>query len=391
MDGHPLIRTPNIGSGRLLLDGVQRVSQETYAEWTRRTRPQPGDLVLAREAPVGNVAPVPDDEPVCLGQRTVLIRPDAASVDSRYLLYLLLGDAVQGLLSSLSNGATVGHLNVADIRSLPLPELPPRAVQQKIASILSAYDDLIENNLRRIKILEEMAQSLYKEWFVGFRYPGHESVKMVDSSLGMIPAGWIARALTDVVDLDPTTPVDPGEARPYVPMSGLSTSSLLVEPAETRTGKAGSRFRNGDTLFARITPCLENGKTGLVQFLPFAEAVALGSTEFIVIRPARVSAEFVYLTARRDDLRDHAKASMSGASGRQRVDVRCFNEFLLAEPPSQVLRLFDDLVKPMFGLVRTLANANAELRQTRDLLLPKLISGEIDVSDLDIDVGEDAA
>ncbi len=199
--GIPSIRTPNIGTGRLILDTVNRVSEETYTAWTKRAIPQANDLILAREAPIGNVAIILPKQKVCLGQRTVLIRPNKNKVDSQYLCYLLLGDEIQGKIISVSNGATVHHLNMEDIRSLELPELPTLPTQHKIAAILSAYDDLIENNTRRIKILEEMAQALYREWFVKFRFPGHEKVKMVESELGMVPEGWEVKKLGDVVTI----------------------------------------------------------------------------------------------------------------------------------------------------------------------------------------------
>ena len=188
--GIPSIRTPNIGRGRLILDGVNRVSEETYEEWTKRAKPQHEDLILAREAPIGNVALIPKGLRVCLGQRTVLIRPSKNVVNPHYLCYLLLSDQVQGRMLGWANGATVRHLNMKDIRNLALPPLPPKPVQDTIASILSAYDDLIENNTRRIQILEEMAQMLYQEWFVNFRFPGHEQAKFVESELGPIPEGW---------------------------------------------------------------------------------------------------------------------------------------------------------------------------------------------------------
>jgi type I restriction enzyme S subunit len=143
-EGYPSIRTPNIGRGRLILDGVNRVSEETYKRWTQRAIPRADDLILAREAPIGNVAIIPKNLKVCLGQRTVLIRPDKSKINPNYLVYLLLGDEVQGRIFSLSNGATVHHLNMADIRNLHLPPLPSLLSQRKIASILSAYDDLIE-------------------------------------------------------------------------------------------------------------------------------------------------------------------------------------------------------------------------------------------------------
>src|SRR5437870_2014835 len=122
--GYPSIRTPNIGRGRLLLEGVNRVSEETYKEWTKREVPQADDLILAREAPVGNVAIIPPNLKVCLGQRTVLLRANKHLVAPHYLVYLLLGDEIQGRIQAIANGATVGHLNVRDIRELELPELP---------------------------------------------------------------------------------------------------------------------------------------------------------------------------------------------------------------------------------------------------------------------------
>ena len=197
-DGYPMIRTPNIGRGYFLLDGVRRVSEETYRGWTKRAVPRTGDLILAREAPVGNVAMVKEGMQVCLGQRTVLIRPNEQKVDPAYLTYLLLGDEVQGHFHSVSNGATVHHLNLKDLRVLQLPTLPPLATQRKIASILSAYDDLIENNTRRVRVLEDMARALYREWFVEYRFPGHEQAEFVEDEQGRRPKEWAWVPVGDV-------------------------------------------------------------------------------------------------------------------------------------------------------------------------------------------------
>ncbi len=159
---------------------------------------------------------------------------------------------------------------------------------------------------------------------------------------------------------------------------------MLIETIETRTGNSGSKFKNGDTLFARITPCLENGKIGFVQFLPSDQAVAFGSTEFIVLRSKASCPEYVYLMARSDEFRDNAIKSMSGATGRQRVQVACFDKFLIAHPDSKTLYAFGELVRPLFRSIFVLAQQNNNLRSTRDLLLPKLISGEVDVEGLEI-------
>lgn len=143
--GYPLIRTPNIGKGRLLLEGVHRVSEETYNKRNERAIPQEGDLILAREAPVGNVAKIQSGQKVCLGQRTVLIRPKK-NIDSDFLTYYLLSPYIQHMLLVSSNGATVSHLNMAAIRKLTI-DLPDLSTQRRIGSLLSAIDNKIEINI----------------------------------------------------------------------------------------------------------------------------------------------------------------------------------------------------------------------------------------------------
>ena len=158
-EGYPLVRTPNIGYGRLVFDKMHRVSKGVYETRNKRARPEPGDLIFAREAPAGNVALVMPGQEVCLGQRTVLLRPNKGIVDSAFLTYYLLSPEQRNRLIGTATGVTVAHINIPEIRRLKV-SFPPLPVQKKIASILSAYDDLIENNRRRIAILEEMAKGL---------------------------------------------------------------------------------------------------------------------------------------------------------------------------------------------------------------------------------------
>ena len=166
-------------------------------------------------------------------------------------------------------------------------------------------------------------------------------------------------------------------------MGCLSNDSMLISDIESRVGNSGAKFQNGDTLFARITPCLENGKTAFVQFLPNADSVAFGSTEFIVLRSRTLTPEFVYLLARSDEFRGIAIKSMSGATGRQRVQEQCFDDFHIAQPPRDLLDSFTAVVAPSFKLVYELHQQTQNLRRTRDLLLPRLLSGQIDVEALD--------
>ena len=194
--GYPLVRTPNIGKGRLVYNGMHRVCEDVYNKRNARAVPQEDDLIFAREATAGNVALIQKGEKVCLGQRTVLIRPNQKKVNPAFLTYFLLAPKQQYNLLSTANGATVAHVNLPTIRNLKidLPELP---IQHRIATILSRYDSLIENYQKQIKLLEEAAQRLYKEWFVDLHFPGHENTKIVDG----VPEGWEKKKLVDLVDV----------------------------------------------------------------------------------------------------------------------------------------------------------------------------------------------
>ena len=302
--------------------------------------------------------------------------------DPAFVFYLATTDTIrQPAEKSMAGASGRQRADIAAVEELNI-NVPDLSTQRRIAAILSAYDDLIEKNTRRIAILEEMARRIYEEWFVRFRFPGHEQVRLVESCLGLIPEGWEAVPVTEVVEVNPKVKVPKEGTKPFVPMGCLSETSMLITEVEAREGNSGTKFQNKDTLFARITPCLENGKTGYVQFLPSDNAVAFGSTEFIVLRSKTVCPEFVYLLARSDAFRDNAIKSMSGATGRQRVQEACFDSFYIAQPVTETMQQFHQTVAPMFSMIRVMERKNANLRATRDLLLPKLISGELDVSHL---------
>lgn len=195
-EGFPLVRTPNIGKGRLIYSGMHRVNEDVYNKRNARAIPQEDDLIFAREATAGNVALIQKGEKVCLGQRTVLIRPNKSLVNPAFLTYMLLAPEQQHNLLSTANGATVAHVNMPTIRNLKL-ELPPMDIQRRISEILTRYDSLIENYQRQIKLLEEAAQRLYKEWFVDLRFPGHETTPIING----IPDGWEKKKLIEIADV----------------------------------------------------------------------------------------------------------------------------------------------------------------------------------------------
>jgi type I restriction enzyme S subunit len=169
--GYPSIRTPNIGKGVLILDGVNRVSEKTYNEWTRRAIPQADDLILAREAPAGNIAVIPENIKVCLGQRTVLIRPKKNKLISKFLAHLILSNDVQELLLSHSTGATVEHINMKDIRAFKIYNLSPLTEQQTIVqnleALLTETQKLEAIYQQKTNDLEELKKSILQKAFAG--------------------------------------------------------------------------------------------------------------------------------------------------------------------------------------------------------------------------------
>lgn len=387
--GHPMIRTPNLGRGVFLLDGVRRVSAETYETWTRRGKPEFGDLILAREAPVGNVAMVPHGIRPCLGQRTVLIRPKHAEVSAKYLTYLIVGDEIQSRFHGMSSGATVAHLNMKDIRNLELPPLPRLATQEKIASILSAYDDLIENNTRRIAILEEMAQAVYREWFVNFKFPGHEDTKFIESKLGKIPAGWNWRDLGELGFVGRgksrhrprNAPELYGGPYPLFQTGDIKAATTFLcrhSQSYSEAGLAQSKLWEPGTLC--ITIAANIADTAILSKTSCFPDSVVG----FIPNPDVPSVYFVKLYL--DSIKRHME-NVSRGTTQDNLSLQKLLQFKVPTPIDSVLRSFHESVSPMFDEVLCLIKKNNVLRDTRDLLLPKLISGQLNVEDLDIDTG----
>ncbi len=356
--GFPLVRTPNVGFGRLVFEKMHRVSRPVYEQRTQRARPCAGDLIYAREAPAGNVALITEGQEVCLGQRTVLLRPNPKIADSRFLTYFLLAPEQKNRLLGTAIGATVTHVNLPAIRSLVI-SLPPLPVQRRIAGILSAYDDLIENNRRRIAILEETARLAFQT--------------------SIVAGPWKCEPISKLVEVNPEVPTPKYDRIRYIPMSALSTTGMTVDlsDSEMREKSTSVRFVNGDVLLARITPCLENGKTAYVSFLENDE-IGCGSSEFIVLRGKRVSSYFTYCLSRLEAFRGIAIKSMVGASGRQRVQPSCFTDFWIQFPAKETLQEFDDLATPMFKQIAVLSKQNTALAAVRDMLLPRLMKGAVE-------------
>ena len=302
----------------------------------------------------------------------------------------------------------LGHVTKQDLEEIEAA-LPPLPEQQAIAHVLGPLDDKIELNRRMNETLEAVARALFKSWFVDFepvrakiegRWRRDESLPglpaehydlfpdgLADSELGEIPVGWGVKALGEVVQLNPREPMKRGTLAPYLDMAALPTSGSSPDNPVLREYKSGTRFRNGDTLLARITPCLENGKTAFVQSLATG-TVGWGSTEFIVLRAVPpVPLEYTYLLARDDGFREHAIQSMTGTSGRQRVQFDALAPYPLPVPPAEVWTEFSALISPVFAQIEFNRQESLALGAQRNTLLPGLVSGKVQVGEINSLVG----
>lgn len=362
-NGFPLIRTPNIGKGRLILEGVHRVSQEVYDKRNLRAVPQDDDLIFAREAPAGNVAVIKNGEKVCLGQRTVLLRPNKALVNPDFLAYYLLSPQQQYGLLGTANGATVAHVNIPTVRNLKI-DVPDLDKQVKIASIISSYDNLIENNQKQIKLLEEAAQRLHKEWFVDLRFPGHETTPVVDG----VPEGWTRKQLIDVAT------VQYGYAFDGSLFNSIGNGMPIVRIRNIPSGNTGDYT----TESADIQYIIHNGDILVGMDGEFHINSWSGQDAYLVqrvcrIKPINVGIAGYLLQAIYEPIKYFEK-TVVGATvahlGKKHIDT-----ITLLIGPNKLYIPFQQ----HFDKRQLLLNQNRLLSEARDRLLPKLMSGEIEV------------
>lgn len=349
-----------------------------------------GDIIvtmtdLSKEADtLGYSAKVPKSEAYTYlhNQRIGLIELLSSSVDSQFLYWILRTESYQKFVAGSASGATVKHTSPNKIRAFEFKAPKDKLNQKKIALILNSYEDLIENNLNRIKLTEEILHATYEEWFVRMNFPGHQTAKF-DKVTGL-PDGWKRTILSEAIQINPSTKVSKKESAPYVPMGSLSTSSMIIDGVESRIPSGGAKFKNGDTLVARITPCLENGKTGFVDFL-FDEQVATGSTEFIVLRESpEINRFFIYCLARSEYFRGFSINNMLGSDGRQRVNHKAYNKYSINIPPQNIMERFKELASPAFMAIKNLVHQNELLKEARDILLPRLMTGMIDIEQVEL-------
>jgi len=357
-----------------------------------------GDTLLARITPClenGKTALVSclNEQELAFGSTEFIVLGPKCADDSLFLYYLARSDDFRSYAIARMEGTSgrqrVPNSAVADYRF----QCPPINHRREIGKVLGALDDRIALLRETNATLEAMAQALFKSWFVDFD-PVHANagtraatlpaelqalfpLTFTDTPQGLVPAGWTWQALDDAYELNPKRNLKKGTLANYLDMASVGTSGHTTENTTNREFGSGTKFVNGDTLLARITPCLENGKTAFVDFLEDGET-GWGSTEFIVLKPkAPLPPYHAYLLARFPGFREYAIQSMSGTSGRQRVQNDVLGRYMLAVPDDAVAEAFGQLVEVMQQKIQANHQHAQTLTTLRDTLLPRLISGQL--------------
>jgi len=384
-DKYPLIKPTDMRiDGRYIGKTEESLSEEGYNLFKGKLGPENTPCVVT----IGTIVKLClTKEPSFCNQAVNSIVVNRELYDPLYVFYLMKKSNHK--VKSLNSGTASGRENVSktafeniEVEVFPLP------TQRKIASIISTYDDLIENNTRRIKILEEMAQSLYCEWFVKFRFPGHEKVKMVESELGMVPEGWKIKKLGDIVKTVRIS-VKPGPQTldlPYVPIDCLPRKSLALSESKPGSEAQSSlfSFKKYDILFGAMRSYFHK-----VVIAPFDGTTR--STCFVLRPTEEINYSYAVLTLFEESTVAYSSKHSRGTTIPYAVWDGALENMPIVMPPEELRSKINRIVKPLLERIAISPFMQTNLRRTRDLLLPKLISGEVDVEHLDINIPKDAA
>lgn len=402
--GTPVINVRNIGFGQIKESDLEYLSKETVNRLSKHLL-QNGDIVFGRKGAVERHVYInKNQEGWFQGSDCLRIRVHTEKIDARFLSYsFLTPNHQQWMMNQCSHGSTMSSLNQNILKQIPL-YLPPLPVQRKIAVILSAYDDLIENNTRRIKILEEMAQNLYREWFVKFRFPGHEHARFVDSPLGQIPEGWDQKSFSDLVESSlgggwGSEEPNNKETIPVLIIRGTDFNDIinglsLRSPRRfiTPSSLIKRQLKVGDIIVENSinaksrcvgTPFLVTD--GLLKRLRDPVIAASFCKVYRLKNSSLAPLVFLHMQYlyQEGKMAFYQHVATNGIGNFQSQRFLESEHFIFPSDPciqKDILELIADLT--YFNI----ANKNFNLRTTRDLLLPKFISGKVDVSDINITV-----
>ena len=383
--GLPFVRVADV-STTIRLDGLDELPIEKMSKYRPKVS-RPFDSLITMKGTVGRVAYVKAWERpfVYSPQMSYWRSHDPDQVNPRWLRYWLESPEFRAQASA-TKGATdmADYINLRDQRRMRIT-LPPQEVQARVAEVIGSFDDLIENNRRRIELLEYMVQAIYREWFVHFRFPGHQDTTVVDSALGPIPAGWEVKPLGALATLDRSSVHprrSPDETFDHYSIPAFDDGQLPVLDKGEAIKSGKFSLTGPAVMVSKLNPRIE--RTWFVE--PMGDRRSVASTEFLVIRPkTEFPLEFLYLLARSTNFQQRMRELSGGTStSHQRAKPNDFLQIDVLSPPAVLADRLAELVASPLRMTRVLRVEGRKLVAIRDLLLPKLVTGQIDVSELDL-------
>ena len=395
--GALVLRSQNIRNGRLDLSAKSYTDEAHFEQRSRRARLRGGDLVITREAPMGEVCLIPDGLRCCLGQRMVMLRPDPKKCHSRFLLYSIQSRVVQDEIKvNEGTGSTVSNLRIPLLEALPIPH-PPLAEQKAIAAVLGALDDKIELNRRMNATLEAMARALFQSWFVDFdpvraKLDGRKPIGLDEATAAlfpehfahtehdMLPIGWRRAAIEEVCAINAWTlgKNDDLKMLEYVEISEVSRcniANIATYPRGEEPSRARRRLLHGDTVLSTVRP--DRGSYFLSLSPPVNRVV---STGFAVLTPTKVPWSLLYAALTQPDVSDHlGQMADGGAYPAVRPEIIGAIQVALPNEP-KILDAFHCICGPLFEQAEDNRIQSRTLATLRDTLLPKLLSGELSLT-----------
>ena len=380
-EGIPIIRGNNLTKGqtKFIDEGFAYLTEAKAAEF-RNCLAVADDIVFTAAGSIGQVGIIPlgsKYREYVISNKQLRVRLDRSKVDPSFVYAWLSSPLMVRYLESMNNGGAVPLLNLGIIRKVPVP-LPSIETQSKIADILSTYEDLINNNRRRIALLEETARLLYREWFVHLRFPGHERVDIIDG----LPAGWERLYLADVVTTQyghTASASDDEEGPKFLRGTDINKRSFIDWSTVPYCPEQGLDFNKykllpGDIIAIRMA---DPGKVAIVEE-PVRAVFASYLVRLKIKPPGEIPPIFLFMTLMGERYQGFIRASSSGAT-RKSASAKLLTDFHFDLPPQSLLQRFAEQVIPLRGMIRKLVDQSASAARARDLLLPRLMNGEITV------------
>lgn len=387
--GYPLIKGKDINQGYINFENCDYISLQDHLKVISRSKPEYSDILFANIGnSIGDLAYVNTTREFSI-KNVALIKPDKSKIDNLYLYYYMLSPIFQDKIKSIKQGAAQPFISLNLLRNFEITIINNIAIQNKIAKILSNYDDLIENNNRRIKILEEIAQKIYKEWFVDFKFPGHETAAFKDSPLGKIPKDWEVLKANNVADIFiGRTPSRKDfdcftmncKDRKWISIKDIGLSNVFIfQTSEYLTEDAIIKYNvpiiPKDTVILSFK--LTVGKVAITtEDMCSNEAIA----QFQIKDKQQLSTYYLYLYLKNFEYSNLGNTSSIGNA----INSTIVKNMNILIPQRSILSEFNKSINSIFEQIKNLSIKNENLKQTRDLLLPHLISGEIDVENMEI-------